>query len=535
MTDTYDYIIAGGGAAGCVLANRLSADPRNAVLLLEAGPSDKHPFVTMPKGFGRLLMSDRRTWYLPANPGPTGKNTPETWVRGKMLGGSSSINGMQYLRGHPEDYDHWERDLGLPGWGWADMGRIFMAMEDHELGATDFRGVGGPLHVIVSRNRTKIVDAMIAAAEQMGVPHVEEPNLPGQEGSGYTTATIRHGRRQSAAVAFLDPVRHRRNLTIVTEAPVDKVRFEGTRAVAVETVEKGVRRTYRAAREIVLSAGAIMSPAILHRSGVGPEAHLRAIGVPVVRHSPGVGGNMREHVLLFLQHHLTVDWSQNREYSGWRLVRNGLRYNLLRTGVLSGPGYDYTGFIRTDPSLTRPDVQLIANPLSMDMAAWEGWTKGVTFEKVPGSQIFGYNLLPESQGSVLARSSDPAEVPEITHNYLSHEKDRRTSVAMFRWMRRMFEQPAIKPYIKQEMLPGPQVQSDEDILAAFNMLGGPGYHATGTCAMGSVVDARLRVEGVDGLRVADLSIFPTNVSGNTNAPAMAAGWRAAELILDDRR
>ena len=297
----------------------------------------------------------------------------------------------------------------------------------------------------------------------------------------------------------------------------------------------GQTESYRAGRDIILSAGTIQSPKILQVSGIGRASHLRSIGITPRVENAQVGANLREHVLLFLQHRLSTNVSQNGEYSGWRLMKNVLRWMLLHDGVMAGPGYDFTGFIKTDPLLDRPDVQLIGNPLSMDMQAWEGWTKGVTFEREPGCQIFSYNLLPESQGSVMATSADARINPEVVHNYLTAEIDRTRSIKSFRWLRTMFDQPAIKPYIKAELLPGEHCQSDDDILAAFNMLGGPAYHATGTCSMGTVVDERLRVNGVSGLRVADLSVFPTQISGNTNGPAMAAGWRASELILEDAK
>lgn len=538
MGGTFDFIIVGGGSAGCVLANRLSENPNNQVLLLEAGPSDSHPLINMPKGFGKILTKEKYTWYIPALPGEKGKRTPETWVRGKVIGGSSSINGMQYLRGHPQDYDHWE-ELGNQGWGWREMKRAFMAMEDHELGATEDRGVGGPLRVTVSRGRYPALDAMIGAGESLGLRRFEEPNESIEDGVGYTTCTIKDGRRWSAARAFLDPARKRPNLHIETGVLVDRVLFEGQRAIGVACYQNNVAKEFRAAKEIILSAGAIQSPKILQLSGVGPAQHLQALGIPVVQDSPGVGGNMREHVLIFLQHRVKEGYSNNREFSGWRLWKNAFKYAAFGTGVLANPGYNFTGFFRSREDIERPDVQIIGDCFSMDMSKWEGWKKTPVLESQPGCQMFGYNLRPESQGSILIQSRDPREQPKVTHNYLSDERDREISVRMFRMMRKFYEQPVLKDIVVEEMLPGPAVQTDDEILDAFDLLGGPGYHATGTCSMGvdskAVVDERLRVRGVSGLRVVDCSIMPTNVSGNTNGPVMATAWRASDLILEDNR
>ncbi len=531
----FDFVIVGGGSAGCVLADKLSADGRHKVVLIEAGPRDTHPMIHMPKGFGKIAASAKHAYYFDAIAGPGGKNSAETWIRGRMLGGSSSINGLQYQRGHPEDYDHWKRDLGLTGWGWSDMLRIFRSMEDHQLGANDFRGAGGPLPIAINTNHTMLMDKVIEAGGQLGLPMVDDTNRPDQESIGYITCTAKDGRRWSAAKAFLDPARGRPNLTIVTDTDVRRILFDGTRAIGVEAERGGTVVRYDAAREVILSAGTIGSPMLLQRSGVGPAAHLRSLGVPVVADRAAVGGNMREHLVFTVQYRLAGDYSQNKQYSGWRVLMHGARYMMFHSGLLANGPYDVTAFVRTRPGLDRPDAQLVTGPMSMDMAAWEGFSKGIKLEDEPGAQILGYPLRPQSEGSVMISSADPAAPPVIVHNYLSHPGDREMAIGTVRYMRRLFDQPAIRPYIKAEMLPGADVSSDDDILAAYNRMSGPAYHALGTCRMGtdadSVVDPELRVRGVSGLRVVDISVLPTQISGNTNGPAMATAWRASEFIL----
>ena len=539
MSQTYDYVIIGGGSAGCVLANKLSEDTSFSVLLIEAGPVDTNPLIHMPRGLGKLYTSTEHTYFYDTQRSPGENSLPETWMSGRMLGGSSSLNGLMYLRGHQADYNNWERNLGLSGWGWDAYGRIFRAMEDHELGANEYRGAGGPLSISVSKNRTLIMDKLIEAGGQLGLRHFEDSSMPEQEGIGYVNATIRKGRRCSAAKAFLDPARGRSNLKIVTNTQVLRILFEGRRAVAVECIQpSGEAVQFKAGREIILSAGTLHSPALLQLSGIGPAEHLQSFGIPVVQNSPNVGANLREHLVFRLQYRLTGDFSQNKEHSGWRVMLHGLRYILTRTGLLAAPPYDLTAFVRTRENLTRPDAQLFIGAMSMAIAE-EGFSVDVKLEDEPGVSIIGYGLRPESQGSVMIKSADPKIAPRITANYLSHPQDREVAISTVRYMRRLFDQPMVRPYIQRELLPGPSVQTDDEILRAYDTVSGPGYHPVGTCRMGtdveSVVDPRLCVRGVSGLRVVDASVFPTPVSGNTNGPALATAWRASEIILEDAR
>lgn len=527
---SFDYVIVGAGAAGCVLAYRLSENPNVSVALIEAGPRDTHPFIAMPKGLAKVMNDPKHLWAYASKPDACTAGQSEVWVRGRVLGGSSAVNGMMYVRGQPADFDS-IAELSSDDWSWDRIGAAYAAMESHELGTGDTRGDSGPLKVSLPTLRDSLSEAQIDAGAAMGWPRKVDVNTPdNDDGVGYAPRTIHGGRRQSAAVAFLRPAENRPNLTILTDRTVDRVLFEGRRATGVEMLHDAQREQVAAKREVIVCGGAMASPGILERSGIGDRTRLEALGIPVVHHNPQVGEGLIEHRGLIMQWKLRRNVSQNREFYGWRLLRSVARYYLTKGGPMSAAAYEIGAWFKTKPGLNRPDAQMLIAPFSYDFKKHR-----TDVERFPGMHVVVYSLRPTSKGSIHIETRDPDAAASFEPNYRATDADRESMIGAVRVVRQWAQRPPLAELIECETMPGNAYASDEDILAAYDKFGTCAYHAVGSCRMGadeaSVVDPQLRVRGVEGLRVMDTSVMPVIPAGNTNGPTMAMAWRAADLIL----
>ena len=530
--DQFDYIVVGAGSAGCVLANRLSADGRHKVLLLEAGPKDNYLWIHIPIGYGKTMFHKAYNWGYYTDPEPNMKDRRIYWPRGRGLGGSSSINGLIFIRGQREDYDHWAQ-LGNTGWDWNSVLPYFMKSEHNSRGANATHSDKGPLWSSDIGGEHELMEAIIRGASELGVPRTEDFNSGNQEGVGYYQLFTHNGLRISSAVAYLKPARNRANLRIETDAHTTGVILEGRRAVGVRYRQNGVEREARASREVILSAGALQSPQLLQLSGIGPASLLQKHGIGVVHDLPGVGQNLQDHLQLRLMYKVSKPITTNDDLRTlFSQAKIGLQWLLTRTGPL-GIGINQGGlFTKILPGSATPDIQFHFGTLSADMAGgkphpWSGCTFSVC------------QLRPESRGTVEIKSTDPMEPPSMRPNYLDAETDRICAVESIKYARRLASTNALKPYLVEEYKPGADVRSDDEILDFAREYGATIFHPTGTCKMGSdsmaVTDDRLRVHGIGGLRVVDCSIMPTLVSGNTHAPAVMIAEKASDMILADSK
>ena len=532
--ETYDYIVIGAGSAGSLLANRLSADPNLRVLVLEAGGKDDWIWLHIPAGYLFAIGDPRSDWCFRTEPEAGLNGRSIAYPRGKVVGGSSAINGMIYMRGQAADYDHW-RQLGLDGWAWDDVLPYFKRHEDHFAGANAFHGAGGEWRIEPARIAWDALDRFRDAAEDCGIPKIGDFNLGDNEGSSYFQVNQKTGRRWSAARGFLKPALDRPNLTLEMNCLVDRLIFDGRRACGVTWIQDGVRRSAKARSEIILSAGSVGTPQILQRSGVAEAALLRELGLPVVANRPGVGANLQDHLQLRVIFKVSGVQTLNETYANLaRRAWMGVQYALFRRGPLSMAPSQLGIFTRSSADVERADLQFHVQPLSLDKF-------GDPLHSFPAVTASVCNLRPESRGSIRITSRSPDAAPAIAPNYLSTPHDRLVAANAIRIARRIAAAPSFAPYKPEEYLPGPTVGDDDQALAdAAGDIGTTIFHPVGVCKMGlesdplAVVDERLRVYGVAGLRVADASVMPTIVSGNTNSPTIMIAEKAAEMILSDR-
>ena len=526
-----DFIVVGAGSAGCAVAARLSEDPATRVLLLEAGGEDRNRWIHIPLGFGKTFADPSVNWCYETEPDPGAADRRVFWPRGKVLGGSSSINGMVYIRGQAEDFDHW-RQLGNTGWSFDDVLPYFRRSEHQTRGADRFHGTDGPL-CVSDVAQHPICEAFIAATTQLGFPRNDDFNGASQDGVGYHQTTTRNGKRCSTAVGYLRPAMQRPNLNIVTGALTEKILLENRRAVGVAFRRDGQLCTARAACEVILCGGAVNSPQLLMLSGIGPKDHLAGFGIPVVHDLPGVGQSLQDHYSAPIKLRCKLPITVNDVMlSNARKLKAGLEYYMFHRGPLSMISSPAALFARTRPELASPDVKISISPFSAERPQ-DG------LHRFSGFTSIAYQLRPESRGEIKLKSPDPSNAPAVYPNYLATESDQRTIVAGLKLIRQILATPQMQALIVAEFQPGPAVESDAELLDYARNRGGTVYHPTSTCKMGTdpmaVVDAELRVHGIEGLRVADASVMPTVVSGNTNAATIMIGEKVADMVRQPQR
>jgi choline dehydrogenase len=535
----FDYVVVGAGSAGCVLAEALTASGRHRVLVLEAGGTDRRFWIQVPLGYGKTFYDRRVTWAYETEPDPGLGGRTDYWPRGRVLGGSSSINAMVYVRGAAEDYDDWEA-VGNPGWGWRDVLACYKRLEDNQAGGDDYRGAGGPLRVTdVSTQLHPLCRTFLEAALQAGLPLNRDFNGAQQEGVGFYQITTRGGRRLSAARAFLHPAMRRPNLKVETGALATRVLFEGRRASGVEYIRGGRTVLARAKREVVLCGGAINSPQLLLLSGIGPAEHLRDLGIAPLLDNGNVGAHLQDHIGLNYTYRARQATLNTLLRPWWGKLWVGSRYLALGSGPLSLSLNQCGGFFRTGPDKPRPNMQLYFQALTT-LTPKEGERPLLTPDDFPGFSIGLSSCRPTSRGSLVLRSAEPFAPPRITANCYDAPEDLEEMLDAVKFLRKLAAMPPLAAVIEAELLPGPDCTGDEALIEDLRARSGTVFHPSGTCRMGptpesAVVDPRLRVHGVEALRVVDASVFPSLISGNTNAPAMMVGAQGAGFILEDAR
>ncbi len=534
-TETYDYIVTGAGSAGCVVAARLSENGRYSVLLLEAGGKDSSPWIHVPMGYSKLYANPRYNWMYESEPEPQLNGRTVFQPRGKVLGGTSSINGMLYMRGHPSDYDEW-RQRGCAGWDWDSVLPYFKKAEDQERGPSEFHGVGGPLRVSNHPVRLELADQWVAAAIEAGLPANSDFNDGEQDGAGPFQSTINRRRRWSTAAAYLRPARKRPNLEVATNAHATKVLIENGRAVGIAYVRNGAQQIARARGEVIVCGGVFNTPQLLQLSGLGPGGLLQGLGIPVVRDMPAVGADLQDHFCARMHFRCTKPITLNDVANVfWRRILAGLQYALFQTGPLASNGIAAGAFARSDPRMSRPDLQL--NFTAWSFAGRD--SKGVYPHAFPGFSTNTVHLRPDARGHVRLKSPDPMVPPAIQFNFLRTAYDLQAVTTGMRMVRKISQQPALVPYVAEELFPTLAVNTDAEFEQAIRKGGQSNLHPVGTCRMGpndnDAVDPRLRVHGIGALRVVDASVMPTIPAGNTNAPTIMIAEKACDMILEDAR